>query len=246
MAKVVATKDDPMLAIYEEDKGKGLSTAPEDNQIPLVYILQSGSPQINARKPEYLEGASSGMFWLRNNVNPLVKGEVGMIFQHCVFKKSWGEWVPRDAGGGFAGRHERLPADAVVKEGWEDMTFKRHCRPNGNDLVETHEHIGYVFLEDGRAMPYVLPMTSTLIPVSKSWMTTMNTMDKPVFRYKWLLRTRERNNKKGTWFTLSVNLAGETTDDEYMRGRALHEAFTKGALKAEAASVRDDDQEIPF
>src|SRR6202035_3091033 len=47
------------------DAGRGVSTAQEDNQVPLIYVLQPLSPQVDKRSEQYVEGAEPGDLWLR-------------------------------------------------------------------------------------------------------------------------------------------------------------------------------------
>lgn len=240
-----------------KDAGRGLSTAQEDNIVPLIYILQSGSPQAKPKDPEYIEGAEAGFIWLRNAQQPLVDGQTGILFQLCSVSKSLNEWRPRNSGGGFVGRHDDMPEDARQVEDPQNPNRLRWLRRNGNEIMDTWSHAGFVLKADGGALPYIIPMSSTGISVSRQWMTLMNSKflpgtskTAPIWAGLYRLRTKERSNPAGSWYTWSVQDAGWVrTTDEYNRGKALHEAFAKGEKVAEApidGRAKGDDDEIPF
>jgi len=235
----------------KRDKGKGVSSDQSDNLVPLIYVLQPLSPQVNRRNAGYVEGAEPGAFWLRNALNPIVPGEQGLVVQSCYFNKDWVEWRPRDSGGGFVARHtggkdEVCPVrDAVLQETQRGMQY---VRPNGNEVILTRNHVLRVFTPDG-ALPYILPFTSTGHATSRAWMQLMNSVGGQI---SWLgvyrLVTRERTNPKGTWFGVEAKFERWATTEEYDAGLALHEAFASGAKQAEAptSSSGGTDDEIPF
>ena len=230
-----------LAGLAAEDAGKGVSTLAEDNLVPLIYILQAQSPQCNRRSPDYVEGAESGSIWLRNSGLPAIDGEEGLLFQPCYFQKDWVEWVPRSAGGGYVGRHEEMPPEAEEKNiDPQNPEKKFWVLPNGNTVVETRYHIGYVILEDGRAMPYVIPMSSSAHTASRGWMFLMNSRQlgsakAPSWAGLYRLKTKERTNKSGTWFTWDITDAGwVASPEDYARGADLHESFARGERKIAA------------
>lgn len=245
-----------------QDAGKGVSTDQADNQVPLIYVLQKGSPQVDPESNDYIQGAQAGDIWLRGAPNPIVKGSVGVPFQPCYFSKDWVQWVPREAGKGFVGRTPERPAEAKqIKDPTKPNKIIWRL-PNGNDVVETRNHAGWVMADFG-VMPYVIPLSSTGHTVSRNWMFQMNTKKDdtgktvPSFATKYLLKTRRRENKDGTWYILDVHDAGyvETAED-YERGKKLFEAFASGEKQAAvpeaegdhdpAASDHGEDTNPPF
>lgn len=233
------------------DAGKGTSQKAEDNIVPLVYILQTNSPQVNRRSEAYIEGAEPGDIWLRHSPTPIVKGTEGIIFVPCFWWKDLVEWIPRDAGGGFVGRHAYeldakgepvLPADTTIERDKTNPQKVRFVRQNGNELVLTANHAGFVVLPDGKWLPYVIPLKSTGLTVSRQFMFQMNskrTRDGrvlPSFSHRYKMVTRHRKNKEGEWFVPEF-LDGQmlTNDDKtlYLEGRSLEQAFASGAKVAE-------------
>lgn len=253
--EVTATAHPPFLADrVRSDAGKGLSKSQDDNIVPLIYLLQALSPQVNPRSPEYLEGAAPGDIWLRNTPNPIVKGDKGLLFQPCHFSKDWVEWVPRVRGGGFVERHADRPHDAEQREVMGDGgPAMRWVRPNGNEVIETRYHVGYAMPEGATPMPFVIPMTSSAHTVSRQWMFAMNSKrigDQSASSWYcfYLLKSKERSKNNRTWMTWDISDAGWiTNEEEYARGAALHEAFAKGEKVVDAPDPTPHvSEEAPF
>lgn len=239
------------------DAGKGVSKAAEDNLIPLIYVLQSNSPQVNKRSADYIKGAEPGNIWLRNCANPIVDGEEGIVFQPIFFSKDWVEWIVRNEGGGFVGRHSELPQEAVNKPDPQNPKRIRWVLPNGHEVVETRYHLGFVWLKMGKEtvrMPYVIPFTSTGHTVSKSWMVLMNQKalgkgTAPSFACLYRLRTRQRTNAAGEWFSFDVSDERWLEDGEaeaYFEAKAMFDAYASGSgrgfdVEADTGGAASDD-----
>ena len=105
-AKSAELSTDVLDDIFET-AGDGASFDSSEMQIPFVRILQALSPQLNKKKPEFIEGASSsdmyntvtGQFW---------DGEEGLVVVPCFQVTKYLEFVPRDQGGGYKGE---IPAN---------------------------------------------------------------------------------------------------------------------------------------
>ena len=221
-----------------KDAGRGVSKDQSDNLIPLIYVLQGQSPQVNKRGPDFIEGAEPGDIWLRNSPKPIVKGEVGFYFQSCFFSKDWVEWVPRTKGGGYAGRHDQRPDDAVEKPDPENPAKMKWTRPNGNHVIETRYHAGLGHMPDGGRLPYVIPISSTGHTVSRGWMFSLNSkqvgdVTAPAFASLWHITTKQKSNAAGDWFSMNVVDAGWVSEADYDLGSALAAAFESGAKVAD-------------
>lgn len=249
----------------KQDKGKGVSTDTADNLVPLIYVLQALSPQVNRRNPAFIEGAEPGAFWLRNAPIEIIPGDPeaedgGMIAQSCYYFHDWIEWKPRDSGGGFIARHapltgdkkEECPvADAVRTEDPQNNKRVRFLRPNGNEVIHTRNHVINVYTKQG-VLPYIIPFSSTGHTTSRAWMQLMNTMSGGVgFAAKYKLTTRERTNPAGTWFAVDVKFHEWCSEAEYAAGLRLNEAFASGEKQAEAPVAASSEggaggDDIPF
>jgi hypothetical protein len=248
----------------KEDKGKGVSTDTADNLVPLIYVLQALSPQVNRRNPAFIEGAEPGAFWLRNAPVEIIPGDPeqgGMIAQSCYYFHDWIEWKPRDAGGGFIARHSPLTgdrkeecpvADAVRTEDPQNNRRVKFLRPNGNEVIHTRNHVINVYTREG-VLPYIIPFSSTGHTTSRAWMQLMNTMSGGVgFAAKYRLTTRERSNPSGTWFAVDVKFHDWCSEAEYGAGHRLNAAFASGEKQAEAPTTAAQGEggagndDIPF
>lgn len=244
----------PPAALSQKIKmnaGKGLSKAQEDNLVPLIYVLQANSPQVNKRDPAYIQGAEAGDIWLRNAPEPIVNGASGFLFQPCFFTKCYNEWVPRSDGGGFVARHRTMPAEAKLTEDLQNPTKKKFCLPNGNEVIETREHVGLVHVGEQR-LPFVIPLTSTGHSFSRKWMFMMNAKqidgaDVPSFACVYKLKTLFKSNKAGDWYMLDVEDGDWVSERDFEAGLQIYEAFASGAKQAEAPieqGVHEDEGAI--
>lgn len=229
----------------KEDAGKGVSSDAADNMVPLIYILQGLSPQVEERDPAYIAGARPGDIWLRNAPVPIVKGDLGPLVQPCYFYKEVVEWTPRDDGGGYVARHDTMPADAEEVTDPKNPNRKKMVSSRGTEYVETRCHVVIVYLEDGTALPYVFPLSGSGHSASRQWMFMMNSKKHegqvlPSYTFLYRLPTRQRQNKDGKWFMIepvdagTVEAPAYVSEAQYEAGRSLHEAFATGAKKAEA------------
>ena len=71
----------------------------KDFRIPILRVLQSGSPEVDEDNPKYIEGAKSGSL-LNLSTKEVFNGKDGVWLIPCGYHKEWVEFVPRDKGGG--------------------------------------------------------------------------------------------------------------------------------------------------
>jgi len=233
---------DELAKMMAADAGRGVSTAMEDNVVPLIYILQALSPQVQKKKPDtYIDGAEAGMIWFRGSKD-LVSGDDGIPVVPCYFSKCWIEWLPER--GGFVARHMEKPEEAVLKTDAENPKRKFWAMPNGNILVETREHVVLVLDVFERPLPFVIPMSGSGHVASRNWMSSMGRktvpgtdLRAPSFGYIYRMKTQFRSNDQGDWFTWLV----EDENDEptavtdpaiYRMARQIEADFSKGTLRA--------------
>lgn len=222
--------------------GAGVSHAQEDNIIPLVYLLQSNSPQVQRGHEKHIDGAQAGDVWLRNEPDGenIINGQEGLVVQPCFFSKCWIEWLPDR--GGFAGRHQDRPEDAALRTVVTDngTEVQRWVRPNGNIVVETREYAVIVHVGDKR-LGYVIPFSGSGHTPARNWMTTIgkkklpNGADAPAFAYLYRLVPKLRTKGPNSWYQYDISLEGpvETLED-FNAGAELYEAFESGAKQAAA------------
>jgi hypothetical protein len=233
------------------DAGEGTTQAAEDNLVPLLYVLQGLSPQVNKRNDAYIEGAEVGDIWLKNAPQPVFKGNEGVIFIPCHYSRCHVEWIPRDSGGGFVTRHFTIPKEAI-DTGEKAAGKPIYEMPNGNTLVDTVNRTGFAIMPDGLALPYMIPMKSTNITVSRAWNSIINQKQKhglilPSYSWRYRLTTVYRKNDKGEWYLLHAENDRELNDSErelYRQCKALKKACDGNKVTGEAeeghGNIRED------
>ena len=264
MAKEVATAKNMEISAdlmddLLEDAGEGAAFGADEMQIPFVRLLQALSPQLNKKKPEYIDGASSGDAF--NNVTGQYwDGEQGIVVIPCYQTTKYLEFTPRDMGGGFRG--EIHPQNPVLQQ--TTRSGSKELLPNGNELVKSDQHFCLIVGDDGDYQPAVVDMKSTQLKVSRRWKTqiAMQKMDTPdgrkitppVFATMWRLRSVEESNDQGSWSNWAVELVGRVPDRNlYQEAKAFRQSVVAGEVKAApdeheqaASSRRDTEDDIPF
>jgi len=247
-----------------EHAGEGASYDSSEMIIPFVRLAQSLSPQVNKKKPEYIEGLSVGDAY--NNVTgEWWSGEAGLVVVPCYQVTKYLEFVPRVSGGGFVGE---IPSNdprlqQTTRNGGQELL------PNGNELVKSDQHFCLILGEDGMFQPAVVDMKSTQLKVSRRWKTQIamkkirhpkdgRVITPPVYASKWRLRAVEESNDKGDFYNWVVEPDGMVEDrDLLVEAKMFRDSVMAGAVKAAAedhpeayASGSDggrvDDGEIPF
>lgn len=243
--------EDELDSILESYSGAGTSTKQEHISIPLIYVLQSNSPQVGERNPLHIENAKPGDLWLRNAASPIVSGMDGLIFQPVHFQWVVVEWKPEREG--FVQIHEHRPEDAVeqLKDKDDPDSGKQWVRSTNHNIVtDTCYVYGLVDME----IPYVIPLSSTGYRVARDWNTDLlnrkrNGKILPVFATKYKLRTIFRTNKKGDWFSLAFNFIPELLSIENVkRGLELFKSVSSGERRAEQeeSAIAEPEPNLPF
>jgi len=227
-------------------------------QIPFVRLLQALSPQLNKKKAEYIEGASSGDAF--NNVTGQYwDGEQGLTVIPCYQTTKYLEFTPREMGGGFRG--EINPNNPVLQQ--TTRSGSKEILPNGNELVKSDQHFCLIVDEDGGFQPAVIDMKSTQLKVSRRWKTQIamqkvtlpdgRKVTPPVFATMWKLRSVEESNDQGSWSNWAVEKVGLVKDrDLYQEARTFRKSIEAGEVKAapdeheQSAARQEADQDIPF
>lgn len=258
MAKTPAKTETTAVAVsgegFEEFAGVGMeNVASSDLLVPRLGILQALSPQINKRKPEYIEGAEPGL------IADLGLGQLfpeGVWFLPVHYRKEYLEWSPKDSGGGLVDVHQ----DPAILDRTTRNDFNQNVLANGNHIVETAQFFG-LNLSANRRMCFV-PMTMTQLKVARRWNTLAmeeklqradgSEFTAPFFYRTYRLSVSETSNAKGEWFIWNVKrdlaLPEVTVEEHGMDWRTLKEeavAFNKRLLEGEArADLNSADEEV--
>lgn len=161
---------------YGDDAGQGFENQDmSDRKLPIIELLQSNSPKVVQSKGKIYAGQ------FRNTVTEEIYDEVYLvpaITDHC-----WTEWVPRDDGGGFRGRHpksSKVVADAVARNQGRaigKLPVPQPPDPKTNKPQPTHELVEsfeiYAILYDPKTDELLgfamIPFVSTKIKVYRAW-----------------------------------------------------------------------------
>jgi hypothetical protein len=221
-----------LAEIAVADAGRGISTDPADQSLPLIYILQTGSPACEKRGADYIDGAEPGHFLLRGATDPIRSGVEGIVAINCGMRRAWLEWLPDR--GGYADRHDRQPDDVVLHD---DGRKPRLIRRDSKNVIEETREV--FLLIEGR--PYLLPCPSTRNQFAREWNTycgqfTHPTTGKtlPSFAREYQLTTVKAENALGKWFKPKFTDLGWVSDiDIYKAARALNAIVESGRVRGD-------------
>lgn len=161
---------------YGEDAGMGFENQDmSDRKLPIIELLQSNSPQVVQGKGKIWAGQ------FHNTVTGEILEEV--FFVPAITDHCWTEWIPRDDGGGFRGRHPKnakVVADAVARNGGRaigKLPVPQPPDPKTGKPEPTHELVEsfeiYGILYDGKTGEMagfgMIPFVSTKIKVYRAW-----------------------------------------------------------------------------
>ena len=224
---------------YGDDAGDGFQgTTQDDLSIPFLNILQKGSPEV---EDQTIEGAQEGDILnsvTKELIKAMDKDAAGLIMVPCHKETGYVEWVKRDNGGGFVGKHKTdsdIVAKAIKKNG--GSKFGGLETDEGNDLVETVEIFGLILNDEGTEVEGfgVLTLTSTKLKAAKDWYTAMFSIKgkPPIYANRARIKTFKDSNKKGKFANITVSPLRGTWKE------SLINPAEEGALIKAAKDFRD-------
>lgn len=221
----------PVEFDYGEDAGQGFENQDmRDRKLPIIELLQSNSPEVVQSKGKIYAGQ------FRNTVTGEVYDEVFMvpaITDHC-----WTEWVPRDDGGGFRGRHPKdakVVMEAIARNGGRAIGKLQVPQPSDpktgkpqptNELVESFEIYGILYdPKTNEILGFgMIPFTSTKIKVYRAWNSAIGNFaptlggkklapgQVPIFAHR-VKMTSESETKASNTYMIPVLSPAEGGDD---------------------------------
>jgi hypothetical protein len=257
-AKETALSTEVMDDIFDM-AGEGAAFDASEMQIPFVRVAQSLSPQLNKKKPEYIEGLSVGDAY-NTLTGQMWAGEKGLTIIPCYQTTKYLEFVPRESGGGFRG--EINANDPILQR--TSRNGSKEILPSGNELVKSDQHFCLIVDEDGMTQPVVVDMKSTQLKVSRRWKTQINMLKikhpasgkiitPPLIATMWHLTTVEETNDKGDFYNWSIDKIGTVEGrDLLLEAKAFRESIMRGEVKAQAENHSEGggaqygDSDIPF
>jgi hypothetical protein len=221
----------------------------EDLLMPRLGILQALSPQLNPRKPEYIEGAKPGMIF---------NTATGKLFDHIdvvavAYQRRHIEWR-RNRGG-------------LVRDHGTDDSILRLCkdepkqdRPNvilqitPDDNILTVTATWYILNLSDNASQGFIPMSSSQWKASRKWMT-MATSERaehpvhgvfqpPLFYRVYRLGTTLVTKGDDEWYVWTIDPQHTVLEIEggkrlLSEARVLFDAVTSGEITAAAEAFGD-------
>lgn len=233
------TKKNELAVIdFAADTGKGNENLTgRDLAIPMLQLLQTNSPQTMEEEAKYIEGARPGDM-LDTVTKTAYSKKEGIKIVFAAYFSEYVEWKPREQGGGLVARH---PINSpLASQAKKDKDTGKLILPNGNNLVETHYHMGVMRNKEGALTWLIIPMTSTKLPVSKKLNkvimdTRIEGPNGPVqparFASVFTLNSTSQENAKGKFYNYDFKREGLVEDPElYQAAKELNKAYNDGQV----------------
>lgn len=214
---------------YGEDAGQGFENQTmNDRKLPIIELLQANSPEVVESRGKIFPGQ------FRNSVTGEIYDEVYLV--PAITDNCWTEWISRDDGGGFRGRH---PINAkIVRKAIADndgraigklkvpqpVDAKNRPQPD-HELVEGFEIYAILYSKEGEVMGFaMIPFTSTKIKIYKAWNSAIGGFAPtingkklapgtiPLFAHR-VKMTSESETKNGNTYMVPVLGPAEGGDD---------------------------------
>lgn len=196
----VATMDE---SVFDTGRAEGLeNVTARDLLIPRLTILQALSPQLVKSKPEFIKGASAGMFCDVGS-QQVFDGTLHLL--PCYYAMVLLEWKQQRGPGSFVANHGM---DRSILANCTPDEKGRNILPNGNYIAETATYMVLNLSAKGRRS--FLPMASTQLKASRRWMNAITAQriarkdgseyQPPLYYRSWLADVVEQSNEQGAWF----------------------------------------------
>lgn len=213
---------------FGEDAGQGFENQDMSfRKLPMLVILQSNSPQVMESKGAVRAGQ------ILNTVTNEVVDEVVVV--PALLDSCYLQFIPRDDGGGFRGRHKtdsKIVKEALARN--DGREFGKIPLPQPNDpktgkpqptheLVQNYEMYAITTRDNDPSGFAVIPFQSTKIKVLRGWNTQISMFapkigpkqfrakEIPMFAHRVKITTEMETNAKGSFFVpvLSPAMGGD-------------------------------------
>lgn len=239
----VATANDDIPAHLRIDgPGKGNeNVTAQDLTIPRLGLLQGLSPQLESGNAKFIPGATGGQMF-----NSLTNELYDVVFLTDIFyRKEYGVFVKRTAGGGFRGS---FPSEEDAVTAMETMEGKNdlECIETGVHFclmlepIDPDQPLSMTNMKPGSEI--VLFMTSTKLKVSRNLNSLIRNRGK-VDRWAsvWQLVTTKETNKKGTFYNYVVSPAGWVSPEIAQTCAEIYKNI--GTRKVDREGVEEEESE---
>jgi len=236
---------------FESFAGEGLeNVGSRDLVIPRITILQALSPQVQPKKPEYINGAKIGDIC---DVGTQEIFESPMPFLPVHYVKQWLEWAPRSSGKGLVRIHD---TPDIVDQCTLDEK-KRPITKDGNYIAETAQFFGLNLSAGGRRS--FLPLASTQLKKARRWLTLATServmrpdgsaYTPPLFYRVYNLSTVDESNSEGDWAGWKVERGERLQDydvnwkDIFNEAVNFRDSLKRGEVRGDVGAEEQTDTE---
>jgi hypothetical protein len=213
--KELEQADMDLMAAFAQDAGEGLEdVSGQDILIPFVGILQQLSPQVNKRKPEYVEGAEPGMIY-ESASGTVWDGEEGIEVVPIKFMRRYTEFRPRSEGGGLVADHG---SNSSILEKCVQGERGGYTTADGNELVVSGNFYCFIMDKAGGWSRVVISMSGSQLKKSRRWNTLLmqeraegpngKSFVPPAYYRVYHLTTVPEENDLGSWFGWKIEKSG--------------------------------------
>lgn len=258
VAQKESTAVTSMDGMYEDSEALGYSENPDDALVPILGILQDNSGEVKKKHERYIDGAEAGHMIIRSLGMTFEGEEDGVVFQPCGFSHIWVEWEGDPGEGRPVNQYDFSDKPSDVREVEKPDGGVELVLPNGNRIVETRNHFGFVIPGDGgEPIPMVIPMSGSNHQASKKWTLLMkqqrhNGRKAPAFANLYRIQTVFSQKGQQTWYKYKIKKErGLGEDDMPMitAGYEFAKAVSDNTVKADLASGEEsgaDSGDIPI
>ncbi len=245
-AAVVPTKIEDQF--FAGVAGDGLeNVGSRDLIIPRITILQALSPQVQPKKPEYIQGAQIGDIC---DVGTQEIFESPLVFLPVHYVKQYLEWAPRSTGKGLIKVHD----DAAILDECTRDEKNRPITADGNLIAETAQFFGLNISAGGRRC--FLPLASTQLKKARRWLTLATseklrredgtTFTPPLFYRTYNLSTVDEGNADGDWAGWKIERGSALVEldgwkDTYQEAMDFRDSIKKGDVRGDVSETVDTD-----
>jgi hypothetical protein len=222
-----------LMESFAGEAGAGFEdTDANDYRIPYVSIAQALTPALDKDDAQYIDGLEKGMIF--DNVEGRVYEQISFI--PCKFDHAFIEWIPKNKGGGFVGRHE---LDSGILAQTTRSDDNRDMLPNGNEIIDTRYLYVLILGEDG-SFPAVISFARTGTKPIKTLMSVANNLrlqgkkgpfQPPLYSHVYTLGTVQDQNADGLKYHVwKMEGRPQVCTDAHlvMTAKDLADAITRG------------------
>lgn len=204
----------------------------QDLLIPRIDVLQALSPQVNAKKEEYIEGAKVGQLF--NTLTNEVFDSIGIT--PVTFARKYLVWVDRkkDADGGLLGVFDTEPEAQTFLESRSDK--------DKLEISTTGEHL--VLTDTGEEV--MISMAKSKLKVSRKFNSLIRLQGGDRFSRRYELTSMDDSSAQGDFMNLKITPAGFPSEEVYKKAEALYTSIEQGTAAKRSTDYSDITEEEQY